>query len=105
MLRLRFRHRIGLMVALAGGALAVVAVVTLVLGRRNQRELLGIETRYVPLIELDRDLKTTFGRIPHALQDAASADDETRLEEADSLEQTLLQRIESGGETIRGNGT
>ena len=54
---LKFRHRIGLLVALAAAALVTVAAVTLVLGRRGARQLAGLEARYVRPIELDRDLE------------------------------------------------
>src|ERR1044071_6836698 len=56
----KFRHRIGILVALAAAALVAVTAVTLVLGRHVAPQLAGIETRYVPLVELDRDLKTLF---------------------------------------------
>ena len=68
---LKFRHRIGLLVVLAAAALVTVTAVALVLGRHGERQLAGIETRYVPLVELDRDLKTQFAQITHALENAA----------------------------------
>ena len=69
------------------------AAVTLVLGRRNQQEISGIETRYLPLIELDRDLKTTFAQIPKTLEDAASAAEESRLADADALRDEFIRRL------------
>jgi signal transduction histidine kinase len=102
--RLRFRHRIGLLVLLAAAALITTAAVTLVLGQRSQRELVGIETRYVPLVELDRDLKTAFLELTRALEDAASAADEGRLADADRLDGELLARLASSRHTLIGNG-
>jgi signal transduction histidine kinase len=102
--KLRFRHRIGLLVSLAALALVIIATVSFVLGRQNERELSGIEHRYVPLIELDRDLKTVFAKIPRALEDAASAAEDAKLQEADRFEQELGQRLAAGAATIAQNG-
>jgi signal transduction histidine kinase len=102
--RLRLRHRIGLLVLLAAIALVSVTAVTLVLGRRSKQELIAIETHYVPLVELDRDLKTMFAAVTRALEDAASAADEGRLADADRLDRELRNRLASGRETIAGNG-
>lgn len=102
--RLEFRHRIGLLVTVAALALITVTAVTLILGRRNAEQVSGIETRYLPLIELDRDLKSIFAQIPRALEDAATAADEARLQEADALEADLIRRIHAGAATIIDNG-
>ncbi len=102
--RLRFRYRIGLLVLLATAALITVTVVTLVLGQRSERELIGIETLYVPLIELDRDLKTAFLEITHALEDAAAAADEGRLDDAERLDQQFLLRLAGSRDTLARNG-
>jgi signal transduction histidine kinase/HAMP domain-containing protein len=101
---LGFRHRIGLLVVLAAAGLVTVTAVALILGRRSEQQLSGIETRYVPLIELDRDLKMTFAQIPRALQDAAAAADESRLADADQLRAQLLARLTAGRQAILDNG-
>ncbi len=103
--RLRFRYRIGLLVLIGAAALITVTVVALVLGHRARDELVGIETRYVPLIELDRDLKTTFSDVTRALEDAASAADEGRLADADRLDAEMRRQIAAGSATIFGNGS
>jgi signal transduction histidine kinase len=101
---LKFRQRIGLLVALAGVALVILALVTVVLGRRNERELLGIETRYVPLIELDRDLARLATETAKALEDAAAAAEESKLADADRTKAELVARIETGAAEITDNG-
>jgi signal transduction histidine kinase len=101
---LRFRHRIGLLVALAALGLVTVTTVTLGLGRRGEHQLSGIETRYVPLIELDRDLKTLFAQITRALSDAASAAEESRLADADRLVAQLEGRLVAAATTLVDNG-
>ncbi len=102
--RLRFRYRIGLLVALAGLALVGVTAVTLVVLRHSQQQLTGIETRYVPLIELDRDLKTAFAEIPRALEDAAAAAEDSRLADADTQAADFERRLGAGEQAILHNG-
>jgi signal transduction histidine kinase len=102
---LKFRHRIGVLVALAGVALLTVTVVTMVLGWRSERELSSSETYYVPLIELDRDLKSTFAQIGRSLENAASAAEDSELEAADALQRELVQRMWTGREAMVNNGS
>ncbi len=104
MLGLKFRHRISLLVALAALALLVVTAVTLVLGRRSEREMSGVETRYLPLIELDRDLKTAFAAIPRLLENGAAAAEEGLLKEADASTDQLADRLNAGAQTLADNG-
>jgi signal transduction histidine kinase len=101
---LRFRHRIGVLVVLAGAALVTVTVVTIVLGRRSEQELSSIETLYVPLIELDRDLKATFAQVPRTLEDAVAAAEDADLVAADALQRELVLRIRLGHDAIVNNG-
>src|SRR5690606_28104303 len=102
--RLRFRYRIGLLVLLATVALITVTIVTLVLGQRSERELIGIETLYVPLIELDRDLNTAFLELTRALEDAAAAADEGRLADAERLDREFLLRLAGSRDTVARHG-
>jgi signal transduction histidine kinase len=103
-MRLRFRHRIGLLVALAALALLIVAMVVVLQGRRNEEQLSGIEHRYVPLLELDRDLKKLLVDIQRALEDAANAAEETKLVEADGLVDKLVSGLRTGAHMIVDNG-
>jgi signal transduction histidine kinase len=102
--RLKFRHRIGLLVSLAAVGLILVTAVTLSLGRRSERELDGIETRYVPLIELDRDLKRTAADLMKSVEDAAGAAEEAKLAEADRLAADFERRLGEGRPAILANG-
>jgi two-component system, chemotaxis family, sensor kinase CheA len=102
--RFELRYRIGLVVLLGGIGLIAVTAVTLVLGRRSEVQLAGIETQYVPLIELDRDLSTLFTEIPRAFGDAASAADEARLADAEELAGRFVRRLRDGGAAITANG-
>ncbi len=102
---LKFKHRVMLLVALAALALTTVTAVALVLGRRGAEEVSGIETRYVPLLELNRDLKSTFATLARTLEDAASAAEETGLRDADALRDQLLRTLDTGRGRIAENGT
>jgi len=102
--RLQFRHRIGLLVALAAVALVAVTIVTLVLGRRAERQMRGIETQYVPLLEVDRDLKRLAADVMKAIEDAAGAAELARLDDAARLHDQFLRRVETGRPAIAGNG-
>ena len=102
--RLPFRYRIGLLVLPAAAGLIAVTAVELVLARKSEREMTGVETRYVPLIELDRDLKFSYSQLRQALEDAAEAADETRLAAADALDAELAKRLRAGAGVIADNG-
>jgi signal transduction histidine kinase len=101
---LKFRHRISLLVLLAAVALLIVISVTLVLGEENKNQLTGIETRYLPLIELDGELKSQFSTISRTLEDAASAGEQSMVEEADRLGAQIRARIAQGAQVIVDNG-
>ena len=101
---LKFRYRIGLLVAVAGIALLVTTAVTLVLGRQGERELTAIETRYVPLLELDREIEGLFRSIPRTLKDAADAGEEAGIAKAAANAELLVKRLEANTERIGDNG-
>ncbi len=102
--RLRFRSRIALLVVMAFLALAAVTTVAVVLGKRTEQQISGIETRYVPLLELGRDLKAMFAGIPSSLEAAASAAEESELREADARRDAFIRRLSEGRATIAENG-
>jgi signal transduction histidine kinase/HAMP domain-containing protein len=102
--RVELRHRIVLLVLLAAAALLSVTIVALVLGRQSERQLQSIETRYVPLLELDRDLKRTFSEIVRTLENAAGAGESDLLADADRASAELLERIAKAQQAIVDNG-
>jgi signal transduction histidine kinase/CheY-like chemotaxis protein/HAMP domain-containing protein len=101
---LKFSHRILLLVALAAMALTTVTATAVILGRRGVREVSGIETRYLPLLELNGNLQSLFDRVAHTLEDAASAADESDLSEADQLRDEFLAALAAGKDHIAANG-
>lgn len=102
--RLRFRDRIVLLVVLAAAALVAVTLVTIVFGSRNREQVSSVETRYLPLLDLERELRATYALIPRALQDAASSGEPAGLARADTLVDELAYRIERGAAILRANG-
>ena len=102
---LRFKHRISLLVGLASLALVTVSGVALLLARHGIEEVSAIETRYVPLLELKRDLETTFANVTRTLENAASAAEEAGLRRADALRDRFLTVLDAGEQTIADNGT
>ena len=101
---LKFRYRIGLLVAVAGIALLVTTAVTLVLGRQSEREQRAIETRYVPLLELDREIEGMFRSIPRAFEDAAAAAEESGIDKANAFGEQLVRRLQANARPIAENG-
>jgi len=101
---LKFRHRVWLLVGVATTALIAATAVTLVLGTRSERQVAQVETLYVPLVELDRDLKTELAAIQRTYENAADAGEESGLRDADALRDRFLQRLVAAGDTIAGNG-
>ena len=101
---LRFRTRIALLVAVAIVAMASVTAVAVLLGRRAGQEITAIETRYLPLLELDRDLKAVFTSVPQLLEAAASTAEPGDLAAADRQRDAFLRRLEEGREHIVQNG-
>jgi signal transduction histidine kinase/CheY-like chemotaxis protein/HAMP domain-containing protein len=102
--RLRFRTRIASLVVMTFLALAAVTTVAVVLGKRIEQQISGIETRYVPLLELDRDLKAMFAAIPTSLAAAASAAEESELREVDARRDAFIRRLADGRAAIAQNG-
>ena len=101
---LKFRHKIFLLSALAFVALGALTGVALIMGRSSELELARVETRYLPLLELDRDVKRLYARIPRALEDAVNASDEPLLRDADAARDDLVARLDAGARTIDDNG-
>ncbi|HUS66011.1 MAG TPA: ATP-binding protein [Kofleriaceae bacterium] len=101
---LRFRTRIALLVAVAIVAMTSVTAVAVLLGRHAEQEITAIETRYLPLLELDRDLKAVFTSVPQLLEAAASTAEPADLAAADRQQHAFLRRLDEGREHIVQNG-
>jgi signal transduction histidine kinase/DNA-binding response OmpR family regulator len=100
----KFRHRVAALVGLAALALLTVTAVSLLLGRRSERQVSDVELRYVPLLEVNRDLAALFTAITRALADAASAAEEAPLVQADRLRDQFVARVDHDRAAIVSNG-
>src|SRR5215213_3655534 len=88
-----FRQKILLLPGLAAVALLLVLALTMGLGRTNEARLRSIRDGYYPSVQLSRSLQENLARIQRGLQDAATARDVDRLEEADSLRAAVVATI------------
>jgi methyl-accepting chemotaxis protein len=88
-----FRQKILLLPGLAAVALLLVLVLTVGLGRTNESRLRTIRDGYYPSVQLSRTLQENLARIQRGLQDAATARDVDRLQEADSLRAVVVATI------------
>jgi signal transduction histidine kinase/CheY-like chemotaxis protein/HAMP domain-containing protein len=100
----KFRHRVAALVGLAAAALLITLTASLLLGWRSERQVSEVELRYVPLLELNRDLTALFTSITRTLADAAAAAEEGSLVEADRLRDEFVRRVEGGRAAIASNG-
>jgi methyl-accepting chemotaxis protein len=88
-----FRHKILMLPGLAAVALLLVLALTMGLGHTNESRLRSIRDGYYPSVQLSRSLQENLARIQRGLQDAATARDVDRLEEADSLRAVVVATI------------
>lgn len=91
-MRLDFRAKLFGIVAIPAAALVAILVASSALTARVERQLAHIETRYVPLVELEPQLEAGLERLERGFQDAVAAHD---LDALDTTEDTKHQIIKS----------
>jgi signal transduction histidine kinase/DNA-binding response OmpR family regulator len=101
--RFRFRSKVVLLTAPALVGLLAVPVTALVLSDRANRGLSHVENSYLPLLEVDRDLKALYASITHTLEGAVTAGEPAGLRDADLLRDRFIERLEAGREAIAAN--
>lgn len=92
--RLKYRQKL-----LAPAAVVVLAAVlstsvTLYLSARADGFFEVVQRRDLPVLNLSHDLETLLFRLHRTLQDAASAQDPTQIDEADRLREAILARLD-----------
>ncbi len=102
--RLRFRYKILLLVGPALLGLLLVTAIALVLNRRAEAQVARVQDTYLPLLELDRDLKRIFSDIQRKLEGAAAAQDHDGLAEADDLQRRFLHALDAARAAVAANG-
>lgn len=93
--RMKFAHKILLMPAVAAFALLLILVSTVFAVSRTERLSSMIEVGYFPVTEMHHDLDQILSSIQRTLQDAAAAHDHIALDEADTLRDEFLARLDS----------
>src|SRR5262245_54600229 len=91
-----FRRKVVLLPSLAGVAVALILIATVVLVRRNAGQLSRIELGYAPSLDLSRTLESTLDETQHVLQNAVGASDLDELARADSLHRLFATQAEAG---------
>jgi methyl-accepting chemotaxis protein len=92
--RLKYRHKL-----LAPAAVVIVAALlatgaTLHLSSRADGVFDHVRRDDLPILNLSHDLETLLFRLHRTLQDAASAQDPTRIDEADRLREAIIARLD-----------
>jgi CheY-like chemotaxis protein len=103
--RLRFRFKVLMLVAPALVGLMLVTAVALLLNRRADGQLVAVQNTYLPLLELDRDLKRLFSEVQRELEAAVAAREKENLRRADDLRQQFIDRLGPSRAVLAANGT
>jgi methyl-accepting chemotaxis protein len=91
---LKYRHKL-----LAPAAVVLVAAVlattaTLYLSRRADVVFAHVQRDHLPVLNLSHDLETLLFRLHRTFQDAAGAQELSRIEEADAIRESILARLD-----------
>src|SRR5262249_33546474 len=86
-----FRRKMLLFPALAGTAMAVVLLLGLLTGRRNEHLFEDIDRGWYPALEASRDQQQTLAAVQRGLQDAVAAKDTDKLSETDALRDEFVR--------------
>ena len=92
-MRLGFRVRLFGIVAITAAALLAITLGSSILTARVERDLRRIQTRYLPLIELEPQLQGELERIQRGFQDAVAAHDLAALEGVHESRDQFLARL------------
>ena len=95
--RMKFRHKILIMPAIAAIGFVAVLVASLWAGARTRDVFTEVGKGYVPALELYLQLNHDLERLQRALQDAVAAGDEDLLAAADQPLAACTRRLEEAG--------
>ncbi len=93
--KLKFVHRVLMMPAIAALALVLILATTVFAVARTESFSTLIEVGYFPATEMHHDLHEILTSMQRTLQDAAAAHDLAGIQEADTLRNRFLARLES----------
>jgi PAS domain S-box-containing protein len=92
-MRLTFRVKLMAIVGVTGFAFLLLIVASALLARRTEDQLITIEKRYVPRVELEPQLDAQLERISRGFQDAVAARDMDGLAGTRALKDRLFSQL------------
>jgi signal transduction histidine kinase/ActR/RegA family two-component response regulator len=99
-MRYTLRTKLTVIVGVAALAFLVLIVSGMIITKRADRQLVDIQRRYLPKVELGPYLEGQFDRIRRGFQDAVAAHDSDELEATRKLRKEFLDRLEAAREAL-----
>jgi hypothetical protein len=99
-MHLTFRTKLTAIVGIAALALALVIVASDAAARRVESQVLAVQKRYLPKVELGPELDRDFERLTRSFQDAVAAHDLDTLAKSGEIEETLLRRLDGARDAV-----
>ena len=99
-MRLTFRAKLIALVAVEALAVIAMLLASSLSERQVDRELHSMRQRLLPRIALKPQLEASFERVSRSFQDAASAREPDRLDDARRHQQALLDQLAAAGDAI-----
>src|SRR5713226_2400534 len=99
-MRLSFRAKLTTIVGASAVAFLVLILASTLLSRRATQELITIEDRYLPRVELGPKLDTHFERLRRGFQDAVAARDLDALARTRELLRAFLDRLATAHDAV-----
>jgi CheY-like chemotaxis protein/signal transduction histidine kinase len=99
-MRITLRATLTAIVAASAAAFLVLTLASDLLTRRVERELINIQERYVPKVELGPRLDAQFERIHRGFQDAVAAHDAEALAATREVKNDLLSQLATARDVV-----
>src|ERR1041385_5568023 len=99
-MRLTFRAKLVAIVGAAALAFVVIIVTGSIIASRVSQKLTSIQDRYVPKVELEPQLESTFERLRRGLQDAVAARDGDALDGTRDVRDELLDHLAAARDIV-----
>ncbi len=99
-MRLSFRAKLTTIVGASAVAFLVLILASTLLSRRAAQELITIEERYLPRVELGPKLDTHFERLRRSFQDAVAARDLDALARTRGLLRGFLEQVTAARDAV-----
>ena len=93
--RLSFRAKLIAIVGTAAAALGILIAASMVISSRAEQELIKIQERYLPRLQLGPQLQADFDRLKRGLQDAVAARDPEAIAATRQTEVAFLEDLDA----------